>query len=141
MVPVILFTLSSAMAYAVDDAAKTLAADARLALKRADVSQDFLSRVIRAPKAKVSEQLSGQQPFTLLPRILTAKEIRDTEFWREFLDIQEARLGRAVIAPPIVAELIAKVDALLGSTPKPVQKMDLTPRTRTVELPLRKVSR
>lgn len=107
----------------VDAAAKQLAADVAKAMKRADLTQDYVARVLRIPPSKLSLQLSGQLPFTTLWRFFTNAEIADTEFRREFFEIQAERIDRRMVALDLGA-LVTSLQDALGK--KPMAKMALS---------------
>ena len=98
-----------------------LAADAKLAMKRADLTLDYVSRVTSVPLSRLSDQLNGKTPFTSFWRFF-AGEMRDTDFRLEFLDIQAARVDR-FLAPRDLGALITGVQALVGH--KRMAKADL----------------
>lgn len=108
-------------ALAIDAAALVLVADVRLAMKRADLSLDFVSRVTGIPPQRLSDQLNGKTPFTGFWRFAT-REMRETDFWTEFIEIQADRVNRVVVRADVGA-LISKLDSLVG--PKPMAKADL----------------
>jgi predicted XRE-type DNA-binding protein len=129
-------------AIAIDECARQLAADVALAMKRADLTQDFVSRCINVPRPKLSDQLAGKASFTTLWRFFVVREIRESEFLVELLDILGQRVDRALVQSDI-ARLVATVDALLGrqharEARKRMAKASLPsrPTTRTVTLPL-----
>lgn len=102
-------------AIAIDAAARQLLADVKLAMKRADLSQDFVCRVTGVPLQRLSDQLNGKTPFTAFWRFAT-QEMRDTGFWLEFVDIQAARVNRELVRVDLGA-LISKLDAFVGGKP------------------------
>jgi hypothetical protein len=51
-----LVSIGSAAALAIDASAKCLVADVRLAMKRADLSLDWVARTIQVPVPKLSDQ-------------------------------------------------------------------------------------
>jgi hypothetical protein len=55
-----LVSIGSAAALAIDASAKCLVADVRLAMKRADLSLDWVARTIQVPVPKLSDQLNGR---------------------------------------------------------------------------------
>lgn len=125
-----------AAAFAVD---QQLAADAKLAMKRADLSLDYVSRAIGHEDkpyslSKLSDQLNGKTPFTAFWRFFVG-DMRETAFREEFFAIQADRIGHAFIPNAQIAGLVSRLDFLLGTVPKPMLKADL-PRTRSVSLPL-----
>ena len=111
-------------AAAVDATTADLLADVRLALKRADLSLDYVARCIGIHYSKLSRQLAGDEPFTLCWRILASSEIRQTEFWPEFLALRAARVDRAVVSSTL-GQLVASVSELVAATKKPMAKMEL----------------
>ena len=108
----------------VDEAAKQLAADVKLAMKRADLSLDYISRVLSVPVSRLSDQLNGKTPFTFFWRF-SHREIRDlTEFWPEFMDIQADRMNRLLVRADL-GRLIARLDESLAACPKRMVKAAL----------------
>lgn len=122
-------TLFAGAAMAVD---AVLAADARKAMKRADLTLDYVSRVTGVPMSRLSDQLNGKTPFTAFWRFFTG-EMLDTDFRAQFIDIQCERLDRVPV-PRQLGDLLARVEELIGV--KPMQKMDLPPLTQPITLPL-----
>lgn len=108
----------------VDAAAKELAADVRLAMKRADLSLDYVSRVLGVPGPRLSDQLLGKLPFTYFWRF-TAREIRESDFWTELLAIEAERYHATLVLLPELSTLIHRVEELVGH--KPMARMDLPP--------------
>ena len=101
-----------------------LAADAKLAMKRADLTLDYVSRVTGVPLQRLSDQLNGKTPFTSFWRLFTG-EMRETDFLSEFLDIQATRIDAVMVRGEKLAGLVLRMDFLLGSTPKPMAKAEL----------------
>lgn len=99
---------------AIDSAGLQLVADIKLALKRADLSLDYVSRVTGVPIQRLSDQLNGKTPCTSLWRLLVAPEMRDTDFRVEFLTIQAQRIDRAVVAMDL-SRLLTGVQELTAS--------------------------
>lgn len=97
---------------AIDRAARDLVADVRLAMKRADLSVDFVSRCTGVPPSRLSDQLNGKTPFTAFWRFGTA-EMRETDFWVEFLELQAERVDRMLVSRDL-GTLVAKVEAMVG---------------------------
>lgn len=127
--------LVGAAAYVIDEGARELAADVKLAMKRADLSVDFVARVIGVPRPKLSDQLNAVTPFTSFWRF-TAREIRDSDFWPELLELRARRLDRALVKSDL-ARLVMRVEQLVGAEPKRMAKAALAPvHGRSVELPL-----
>jgi hypothetical protein len=90
-----------------------IASIASEAMKRADLTQDYISRVTRIPAARLSDQLSGKLPFTGFVRF-GCREIREnTFFWTAFVEVLADRVDRAVV-PVDVARLVAGVEELVG---------------------------
>lgn len=100
-----------AAAFAIDECARLLISDVRLAMKRADLSLDFVARTIKVPIPKLSDQLNGKTPFTSWWRF-ASKEIRATDFWLEFHDIEAGRLNRMLVRYD-VGRILAGVDELV----------------------------
>jgi hypothetical protein len=105
----------SASALAIDHAAKELVGDVRLAMKRSDLSLDYVSRVTGVPPQRLSDQLNGKTPFTAFWRF-TRAEIRETAFWPEFLGIRNERCG-LVQVPRDLGLLVASVRELVSMNP------------------------
>lgn len=102
-------------AVAVDEAGRRLAATVAHALKRADVTQDYVSRVTGIPASKLSDQLAGKVPFTGLCRILASAELKnETDFWLELLDLLADGVNRAFV-PRDLGYVIAKLEMLVGA--------------------------
>jgi hypothetical protein len=101
-----------------------LAADAKTAIKRADLTLDYVSRVTGIPIQRLSDQLNGKTPFTGFWRLFTG-EMRQTDFALEFFDIQAGRIDAVVLRGERLIGLVMRMDVLLGSTPKPVAKASL----------------
>jgi hypothetical protein len=99
---------------AIDSVGLQLVADIKLALKRADLSLDYVSRVTGVPIQRLSDQLNGKTPCTSLWRLLAAPEMQDTDFRLEFLDIQARRMDRALVAVDL-SRLLAGVEQLTSS--------------------------
>ena len=91
-----------------------LLADVRLAMKRCDLSMDYVARCIGIPPCKLSLQLNGHAPFTSFWRLFACQELRDTDFQIEFLDIQARRVDRALVAVDL-SRLLAGVEQLTSS--------------------------
>jgi hypothetical protein len=102
--------------FLIDDCARLLVADVRLAMKRADLSLDYVARCIAVPIPKLSDQLNGKTPFTAWWRFACLEIRRDTTFWLEFAELQAARVDRVLVRAD-VGTLIAKVEALVGHKP------------------------
>lgn len=97
-------------AIVIDQAALLLIADVKLAMKRADLSLDWVARTIRVPGPKLSDQLNGKAPFTAFWRFGIG-EMRATDFWLEFSELQLGRVGR-VSVPRDLGALLDKVNQL-----------------------------
>lgn len=117
-------------AYEVDDAGRQLAADWQTAIHRT-IKQAYAASLIGAPEGKLSEQLNGLAPFTLLGRFGRLP----VECWRAFHAIRAERHGDAYLTLPDLLTLIGRVDLLLSLLPKVMVKADLS-RGGTVTLPL-----
>lgn len=123
----------TAAALAIDHAARELVGDVRLAMKRADLSLDFVSRVTGVPPQRLSDQLNGKTPFTAFWRF-TAREIRESGFWLELVALRAARVDRYVVNREI-GHLIERVEELVGQKPMARMTPASLPDTRTVTLP------
>jgi hypothetical protein len=88
-----------------------LAADAKLAMKRADLTLDYVSRVTGIPLQRLSDQLNGKTPFTGFWRFFTG-EMRETDFFHEFMEIQCRRMG-GTYCPTGLGELVDSVRTLV----------------------------
>jgi hypothetical protein len=97
-------------ALAIDQAARDLVGDVRLAMKRADLSLDYVSRVTGVPIQRLSDQLNAKTPFTSFWRFFVG-EMRETDFQCEFLSIQAGRVDRMVVRCDL-GQLIAKVEQM-----------------------------
>jgi hypothetical protein len=125
--------LPVAALYVIDQAARDLAADVRLAMKRADLSLDYVSRVIRVPPNKLSDQLSGKAPFTVWCRFVTL-ELQQTEFWPEFLALRAERTNQWLVKLDLLAMLVVKVTELVNHKPVMVKAtIDEGPHARQRE--------
>lgn len=98
---------------ALDDVSRELAADAKLAMKRADLSLDYVARCTGVPHSRLSDQLNGKTPFTALWRFFVG-EMRETDFRIEFLELQAGRVDRFLVRPDLGA-IIARLDELVTS--------------------------
>ena len=110
-----------AAAYLAD---QQLAADAKLAMKRADLSVDYVARATSYSRERLSDQLNGKEPFTAFWRFFVG-EMRETEFRAEFFAIQAARIDGFFMRGERAVALLTRMDVLLGTTPKPIAKADL----------------
>lgn len=97
-----------------DRASRQLVADVRLAMKRADLSLDYVSRVTGIPPSRLSDQLNGKTPFTGFWRFWVG-EMRDTDFRIEFLELQAGHVDRLLVRVDLGA-LIQRLDELVTST-------------------------
>lgn len=111
-------------ALAVDAATHELLTDVRLAMKRADLSLDYVARCCLVPPEKLSHQLAGRLPFTYCWRILANAEIRESDFWPELLALRAERFDRALVSSEL-GVLVARVTALVDAVKKPMARMDL----------------
>ena len=94
-----------------------LAASARLAMKRADLSLDYVSRVTGIPIQRLSDQLNGKTPFTGFWRFF-AGEMRETDFLDEWLPLVADGIERIVL--PRGVQLL-----FVGDATKRMAKADL----------------
>ncbi len=109
----ITFPLIVGAAFALDAVGRHLAADAAQSIKGSGRSQDWFARVIRTQPGKLSLQLSGQAPFTLLARFACEEIRNDTMFWPIFLDLQHRRITDGMsLAQAQMVLLAAKVEHL-----------------------------
>lgn len=102
-------------ALVIDAAARELVADVRLAMKRADLTLDYVACVTKVPYQRLSDQLNAKTPFTSFWRF-TCREIKETRFWPEFLKLQEERFGYEQVSRDL-GMLIAKVAELVNHKP------------------------
>jgi hypothetical protein len=100
-------------AFTIDASSRLLVADVRLAMKRADLSIDYVARVIGVAPNKLSDQLNGKTLFTAFARFGCDELRRETEFWLEFTAIQAERVNRELVRANL-GELIAKVEELIS---------------------------
>lgn len=129
MTPAIFFLGFFAAGLVLDDCGSELAADVRLAMKRADLTLDYVSRVLRVPPNKLSDQLNGKRPFTFFWRFFSSAELRaETDFRSEFLDILARRIDRIVLPRGVTVVSVS-------AAKKRMAKAAL-PQTRSVTLPL-----
>lgn len=109
-----------------DAAGQKLAALVALAMKRADLTQDYVARCTGIPPNKLSEQLAGKTPFTGLYRILSNVELRqETELWCELVELLAHEIDRRVV-PVDLGTIVAKLEEIVGK-PK-AARMDLQTR-------------
>lgn len=102
-----------------------LAADAKLAIRRADLTLDYVSRVTGVPMQRLSDQLNGKTPFTSFWRLFTG-EMRQTDFAIEFYEIQLQRADAVIVRGERLASMVLRMDYLLGAAPKPMAKAGLS---------------
>jgi hypothetical protein len=141
---VITVALLTSAALAIDHAAIGLLEDVRLAMKRADLTSDWVARSIDVPPQKLSDQLLGKAPFTAWWRFSTAA-LDGTDFWDEFLDLRAKRRSRALVRTDLwqfiaaVREVVLAredmryavldaVDAAVSGARKPMAKAALAPQ-------------
>src|SRR6476469_5039096 len=98
-------------AFEVSDDSRQLVADIRLAMKRSDLSLDYVARCICVPVPKLSEQLNGKQPFTSWWRFFSP-EINGTSFWHEWHAIRAERHGGVYVRGQLAA-LVRGVEQLV----------------------------
>lgn len=108
-----LITMLVVTVIAIDQAARELGADVRLAMKRANLSLDFVARCFGlSQSSKLSVQLDAKQPFTFYRRFFESAEILASAFEAEFLAIRAERRRLALVRSD-VGELIARLEAVL----------------------------
>lgn len=95
--PLFAIAYALGMAFAMNDRTRELLADVRLAMKRADLSVDYVARVCGVPPNKASDQLRGVSPFTALWRLFSAPEICGSAFEAELLTLRAERKDRTVV--------------------------------------------
>lgn len=110
-------------AFVVDAAMHELVVDAKTAMQHAGLSQDYVARVIGMSESRLSLQLSGQELFTAFCRF-GCLEMRETDFWPEFLEIRAKRFDRAVVTSDL-GLLVAHVTELVRHARKPMLKAEL----------------
>lgn len=98
-------------AFQVNDASRELVADVRLAMKRADLSVDFVARCTGVPAPKLSDQLNGKTPFTSFWRFI-APEIKASRFWDELFALRAERHGGVYVRGDL-AVLVRGVERLV----------------------------
>ena len=133
MFTLLLFIAGAALV--VDEAARELGALVKLAIKRADLTQDQVARFIGVPIPKLSDQLNGKVPFTSLWRFFVAPEMRETDFVSELLGVLAPRVNLALVSQDI-GDVLAGLTELLHHHRKPMAKASLGSRS-VITLPLR----
>lgn len=121
MITLIAFAGASAAAALAAD--PDLAADAKLAMKRADLSLDYVARCTGIPHSRLSDQLNGKLPFTGFWRFFVG-DMRETDFRVEFLELQADRLNRVLVRADL-GLLLARVETLIAASRKPMVKAAL----------------
>jgi hypothetical protein len=117
--------MAFAGAFVANELALVLVHDVRLAMKRGDLSLDYVARITGTPISRLSDQLNGKTPFTAFCRFYASKELREeTDFWPEFYALQLARIDR-VMTTADLGTLLVKVEALLNVYPKVMAKAEL----------------
>ena len=101
--------------FAVTESSRELCADVKAALEAARRDLTGLAIDIGGISLlpKLSEQLNGKQPPTLLWRVLAHM---GPAAWLRFTEIRAKRCGRELV-PANIAELIAATQALVGLRP------------------------
>ena len=100
--------------YATHELDTWLAALTKDAMRRADLTQDYVARVTGIPPNKLSEQLSGQRPFTGLVRFGCREMREETDFWTEFAAGLADRVDKALV-PRDLGSLVSGVEELIGT--------------------------
>lgn len=117
-----------AAAFVINELGRALIEDVKLAMKRSNLSLDYVARVTNTPISRLSDQLNGKDPFTAFCRFYASDELRDkTMFWQEFQPLQDARINRLCLAVDLGA-LLTKVEALtalVGARPKVMARAGL----------------
>lgn len=102
--------------FAINDDSRQLVADVRLAMKRADLSLDFVARCTRVPVSKLSDQLNSKTPFTSFWRFI-APEILASHFWHELFALRAERQGGIYVRGELAA-LVRSVQRLVSEKEK-----------------------
>lgn len=85
-----------------------------LAIRKAGLTDDYVSLVTGIPRNKLSEMLSGKVRFTGLDRILLSRDIReDTLFWLYFADGLANEMAHAIV-PRDLGTLLGHVERFFG---------------------------
>lgn len=85
-----------------------------LAIKKAGLTDDYVSLVTGIPRPKLSDMLNGKVRFTGLDRILLSRDIReDTLFWVYFADGLANEMAHAVV-PRDLGTLLGHVERFFG---------------------------
>lgn len=108
-------------AFEMNEHARQLIADTRLALDRSQNSIDFSSRCAQMPQCKLSDQLRGASPFTSLWRLFAADDLHASTFEDEYLALRARRRGLMLVRVDL-GSLITKLDELVRALPKPMAK-------------------
>lgn len=105
--------------FTVSDASRDLAADVKAALRAANIDLTAMAIDIGGISLlpRLSTQLSGHEPFTLLCRVLAKM---GPSAWEAFIAIRARRIGREVVGQDIGA-LIAAVGALVARRATPAR--------------------
>lgn len=139
MVTVTLCLLSGA-AFVADQATRDLAKDAHDAIKNSNVTIDYVARVIRAPRQKLSDQLHGKAPFTLFCRLANHELIAHSDFWPYFLELRAERFHRSLVSADL-GRVVAGVERVIAClAPAPPASVEPTVRhitRRSIQLPVR----
>jgi hypothetical protein len=106
-----LFGVAVGAALQIDEAARDFCADVRMAMKRADLSLDFVARSIRVPGNKLSRQLHGYDPFTYFWRFTAL----DVLFWLELTRIRAQRLGGELVTQADMVATLALLRTMTGN--------------------------
>ena len=98
--------------FTVSEASRDLAQDVKAALRAANIDLTAMAIDIGGISLlpRLSTQLSGDEPFTLLWRVLAAM---GPSAWETFLALRGRRIGREVVGQDI-GKLIAAVDAMVS---------------------------
>ena len=120
---VLVFSAVVGMALGINQHARELAEDVRLAMKRADHSVDFTARSAVMPPPKLSDQLRAVATLTALWRFFAAPELVASEWEVEFLDLRAKRRGLTLVRSDVGALLTRLDEALIGK--RPILKAEL----------------
>lgn len=101
----------AAVAFEINEPARELVADVRLAMKRADLSLDYVARCTSVPVQRLSDQLNAKTPFTSFWRFV-APEIKASRFWDELFAIRAERHGGIYVRGELAA-LVRGVEQLV----------------------------
>jgi hypothetical protein len=94
-------------AFVITGASLALCADVKAAMQAARITVKAAAIDLKTREPKLSDQLSGKEPFTLWWRF----SVLDERFWKAFNDVRAQRYGQRVVASDI-GTLIDSVEGL-----------------------------